>query len=313
MSNQINDTGKEHRQFGTGATRDNCENKGMPSLLSPIALMECAVHLQHGAEKYDIRNWEAGMPLCTILDSLYRHIWAELMGDNSENHCGAIMCNAMFFVHTKRMIEAGLLPEGLDDLPKYKQQIEAKQYNDAIDEQFPTPKKPTTATEVIALQNGKDLAYYHRVLAKSLCKSAEPDKTRAYMCHSIRGRKGVDATEAEMNANNNKAIEAGERLRWEHPELDVYVPGDHDEFIMIGYKNGVLTETEILDIDCGIVEQRDVIIMYTEDGYLSRGMVTEVRYARGRGKQVWWYDGCDLYKDTNIFIFTYPEEWSKVC
>ena len=312
MSNQINDTGKEHRQFGTGATRDNCENKGMPSLLSPIALMECAVHLQHGAEKYDIRNWEAGMPLCTILDSLYRHIWAELMGDNSENHCGAIMCNAMFFVHTKRMIEAGLLPEGLDDLPKYKQQIEAKQYNDAIDEQFPTPKKPTTATEVIALQNGKDLAYYHRVLAKSLCKSAEPDKTRAYMCHSIRGRKGVDATEAEMNANNNKAIEAGERLRWEHPELDVYVPGDHDEFIMIGYKNGVLTETEILDIDCGIVERRDVIIMYTEDGYLSRGMITEVEYAKKHKKEVWWYDGERLCKNSSCFVVKYPEEWKKV-
>jgi len=304
MSNQINDTGKEHRQFGTGATRDNCENKGMPSLLSPIALMECAVHLQHGAEKYDIRNWEAGMPLCTILDSLYRHIWAELMGDNSENHCGAIMCNAMFFVHTKRMIEAGLLPAELDDLPKYSRQIKrrlSKMCNivtETVDDQCGlTELKDLTATEI----------------AKCLCKSAEPDvQTRAYMCHSIRGRKGMDATEAEMNANNNKAIEAGERLRWEHPELDVYVPGDHDEFIMIGYKNGVLTETEILDIDCGIVERRDVIIMYTEDGYLSRGMITEVEYAKKHKKEVWWYDGERLCKNSSCFVVKYPEEWKKV-
>jgi len=38
----------------------------------------------------------------------------------SENHLGAIACNAMFYVHTKRAIEQGLLPQGLDDLPKYK-------------------------------------------------------------------------------------------------------------------------------------------------------------------------------------------------
>lgn len=308
----INDTGKEHRQFGTGAARDNCEDKGMPSLLSPVALMECAIHLQHGAEKYNIRNWEQGMPLCAILDSLYRHIWAELMGDTSENHLGAIMCNAMFYTHTKRMIEAGLLPAELDDLPKYSQQIKRE-----------LSRKCSTvagtgdnlyATEAIALQgqDGKDLAEYHKVLAKALCKSAEPDKTRAYMCHSIRGRKGVDATEDEMNANNDKAIEAGERLRNEHLGIDVYVPGDHDEFVTIGYRTGNLTEKQILDIDCEIVEQRDAIIMYTEDGYLSRGMVTEVRYAKKHKKLVWWYDGVKLWS-AHCFGGMYPEEWVKVC
>ena len=301
----INDTGKKHRKFDTGATRDNCEDKGEPSLMSPIALMELSKHLQHGAKKYAARNWEKGMPLCTILDSLYRHIWAELMGDMSENHLGAIMCNAMFYVHTKRMIEAGLLPAELDDLPKYSQQIKrrlSKMCNivtETVDDQCGlTELKDLTATEI----------------AKCLCKSAEPDvQTRAYMCHSIRGRKGMDATEAEMNANNNKAIEAGERLRREHPDLDVYVPGDHDEFVMIGHRNGYFGEVAILNIDCEIVEQRDAIIMYTEDGYLSRGMVTEVKYAKKHKKEVWWYDGERLLKNISFFLVKYPEEWDKVC
>jgi len=117
---EIKSTGKKHRVFSTGAQRDNAIGKGLPTLVSPLFETELWRHLEAGAAKYAPRNWEQGLPLCSILDSLLRHVHAERMGDTSENHLGAIACNAMFYVHTKRAIEQGLLPQELDDMPKYK-------------------------------------------------------------------------------------------------------------------------------------------------------------------------------------------------
>jgi len=116
---EIKDSGKKHRTFETGASRDNEDGKGLPTLVSPLFETELWKHLEAGAKKYAARNWEAGLPLCSILDSLLRHIHAERMGDTSENHLGAMACNVMFYVHTKLAIEQGILPAELDDMPKY--------------------------------------------------------------------------------------------------------------------------------------------------------------------------------------------------
>jgi hypothetical protein len=104
-------------------------------------------------------------------------------------------------------------------------------------------------------------------------------KIKAYISHSIRGKMGVDATEEYMRANNEKAIKFGKRLANEFPTVDFYVPGEHDEFVLIAYQKKYLTEEQILEIDCDIVQQCNFLIAYTPDDYVSRGMQVEIDYA----------------------------------
>lgn len=110
----------KRRKSITGANRQNDSGKGLPSLCSPIANRVLAKHMQGGVEAgYDPRNWEKGLPLCSILDSLERHIQDIREGKTDENHVGAMLWNAHIFVHTQEMIRRGILPAELDDLTDY--------------------------------------------------------------------------------------------------------------------------------------------------------------------------------------------------
>lgn len=111
---EIKDSG-QRTTFDSGAQRDNGEKKGMGSLISILALQRLSHHMEQGAEKYSIRNWEKGMPLIRYVDAIYRHLWAWMMGKNDENHLGALLFNAMALSHTYDMIRAGQLPDSLAD------------------------------------------------------------------------------------------------------------------------------------------------------------------------------------------------------
>ena len=108
-------------------------------------------------------------------------------------------------------------------------------------------------------------------------------QVKVYVGHSIRGKKGINATNKDMRRNNDKAIVFGKALRRRFPGVDFYVPGDHDEFIIIAYRKKYLTEKQILDVDCMIVQQCNFMIVYSPDGYLSRGMKVEIEYAGENG------------------------------
>jgi len=120
--NGIKIEGGEDRVFSTGAKRQASAGKGLPTLLPADALLEISKHLEGASIKYGSRNWEKGLPLSSILDSLLRHIFAELMGDTTEEHARAIGCNTLFYIATKLRVRQGLLPSELDDLPKYKKE-----------------------------------------------------------------------------------------------------------------------------------------------------------------------------------------------
>lgn len=114
----MNDSGTR-QQFDTGAVRDTGEDKPRVELISPFALMRLGDWLAAGANKYTARNWEQGMPLSRCVASLFRHLLAYMAGETDEDHLAAIMCNAMFLMHYEAMINRGVLPEELDDMPKY--------------------------------------------------------------------------------------------------------------------------------------------------------------------------------------------------
>ena len=111
------DSGKRS-EFDTGAVRDAMEGKGMPSLLPIAALRAASKRFEDGANKYGRDNWTKGIPLSRYIDSLYRHLWQFIEGDESEDHAGAIVWNAMCLVQTEKWIKNGKLPKSLDDIRK---------------------------------------------------------------------------------------------------------------------------------------------------------------------------------------------------
>jgi hypothetical protein len=84
------------------------------------ALSRLVAWLDLGAKKYDARNWEKGIPLGRTVESAMRHMIAVARGDDDEDHAAAVLCNLMFLAHTETMIERGVLPQELDDMPRYR-------------------------------------------------------------------------------------------------------------------------------------------------------------------------------------------------
>lgn len=111
---------EDKREFASGANRQDETGKGLPTLCSPIVERILSKHMQGGVEAgYDPRNWEKGIPLCDILNSLKRHIQDELEGKTDENHSASILWNAHIYNHTKEMIRRGILPAELDNRQNY--------------------------------------------------------------------------------------------------------------------------------------------------------------------------------------------------
>lgn len=115
MKPKLPDSG-ERSEFDTGAVRDAMSGKGMPSCIPTEALRAVARRFEDGATKYGKDNWRKGIPMSRYIDSIYRHLWAYMDGDATEDHGGAVIWNAMCLVETRAMIDAGTLPETLNDL-----------------------------------------------------------------------------------------------------------------------------------------------------------------------------------------------------
>ena len=106
----------ERSEFNTGAVRDASKGKGIPSAIPPRALMKLARRFEDGAAKYERDNWKKGIPLSRYVDSLYRHLWAYMDGDKTEDHLGAIIWNAVCLSETDDMITDGELSFDLADI-----------------------------------------------------------------------------------------------------------------------------------------------------------------------------------------------------
>jgi hypothetical protein len=82
-----------------------------------------------------------------------------------------------------------------------------------------------------------------------------------------------------MEKNCGIARKFGNELRIDFPDVEFYVPADHEEFVRIAWMNNLLTEQEILDIDCEIILGCCGLIAYAWDGHISKGMKVELDYA----------------------------------
>ena len=77
------------------------DNKIKWSLVSWKALEPMVKVLMFGANKYSPNNWQKGLKYSEISESLQRHLYAFMEGEENDpesklSHLGHLMCNAMF-------------------------------------------------------------------------------------------------------------------------------------------------------------------------------------------------------------------------
>ena len=112
------------QDYSTGATRDSSMGKGRFDLMPDVALTRVAKVYERGANNHGARNWEKGLPISRMLDSAIRHITQHKMSKymphlREEDHLAHAAWNILGAIHELEMIELGLLPIELDDLPDY--------------------------------------------------------------------------------------------------------------------------------------------------------------------------------------------------
>jgi hypothetical protein len=112
-------------------------------------------------------------------------------------------------------------------------------------------------------------------------------KLRVYFSHAIRGQVGVGASHGTQNTNcqaaQKMAANVLQLLFRERPdiEVDFYIPADHEDFVQIAYDEKIISEENILKIDCMIIKDRcDATIVYVPSwDKLQGGRKVEWKYA----------------------------------
>jgi hypothetical protein len=102
---------------------------------------------------------------------------------------------------------------------------------------------------------------------------------RAYISHPIRGKLGDDATDESMATNNTIAKAAGKEIRDALPDLQLYIPAEHDDFLLLHGVIPVNMVEELLALDCAIVHDCDMMLIYDHEFHLGHGMQREYDYA----------------------------------
>jgi len=86
-------------------------------MISPLFLRRVSIHYQKGGINYGDRNWEKGMPVMVTWDCATRHLTNWLEKEDTEDHLAAFGWNTMSTMHTIEMVNRGMLPEELNDIP----------------------------------------------------------------------------------------------------------------------------------------------------------------------------------------------------
>lgn len=118
LDGKINDGGKRINYGENAAQREPANGKGRPDLITPFGITRLAKWYELGSKKYGDRNWEKGMPFSRYTASMYRHVIAWMIGDNSEDHLSAIAWNALAIIHHQELGELQW-----DDMPHYSDKI----------------------------------------------------------------------------------------------------------------------------------------------------------------------------------------------
>jgi hypothetical protein len=112
----LKDSGSR-QEFGTGAVRDDQQNKGAFHLVPPFSMLLVSLIFEMGARKYAARNWEKGMPVSRYIESGLRHTYKYIAGLRDEPHLAMACWNFLCALWTATMVALYLLPAKLNDMP----------------------------------------------------------------------------------------------------------------------------------------------------------------------------------------------------
>ena len=108
-----------------------------------------------------------------------------------------------------------------------------------------------------------------------------------YVSHSIRGAKGNAATPTDMKKNCDRIITLANMIRFNVPSVELYIPAEHEDFVGIAFHDKYLTERQVLEIDCKIIDGCDgVIIFCPSDDPICGGRTVEREHAIAISKPV---------------------------
>lgn len=112
LSNKYNSTIQEEMFIIHGDPRDEQalrynQGKLSWSMVDFDSLEGLVRVLEYGAKKYSKNNWKKGMPVTQVTESLMRHLFAFLNGENIDpesgcRHISHVMCNTMFLEYILR-------------------------------------------------------------------------------------------------------------------------------------------------------------------------------------------------------------------
>ena len=116
---------------------------------------------------------------------------------------------------------------------------------------------------------------------------------RFYLSHSIRGKHGKDATPTQIKENCDKAILIANLIRNAIPSIEIYCPGEHEDFVGLCWHEHYLIEKQILEIDCAIIDGCEGVIVYVPEGdELQGGRKIEYDHAAPK-MSVWVFDNVE--------------------
>lgn len=110
---------------------------------------------------------------------------------------------------------------------------------------------------------------------------------RYYVSHSIRGAKGAAATPTDMKENCDRILLLAACIRQALPSVELYVPAEHEDFVLKAFLSKYITEKQILDVDCQIIDTCDGVIVFSPpDDMMCGGRTVEYEHAIATGKPV---------------------------
>ena len=112
---------------------------------------------------------------------------------------------------------------------------------------------------------------------------------RVYFSAAVRGKNGDKATEEEKSKNIERGKVLAYSLQAKFPNWIIYVPHEHEIFIELGWKMGLLTSKNIMKIFCEMVSERDILVAVEEDVAISGGVRLEIKAAKKAKKLVLGY------------------------
>lgn len=241
--------------------------KAPMSTVPSRVMLEVGLAMLEGARKYGRHNYRiAGVCASVYYDAAMGHIMSWWEGEDIDTDSGLhhlIKAMASIAVlrdgqHMENWIDdrPPRLPGGLD-----KKGLSAKAGH--IIDSHPDGVAPFMESAAIALTTST---------------------RRIYLSHPIRGLKGKDATPEYIAENNRLACEAGAILR--QSGHTVHVPAEHEDFV-VRAMNGRMTETQVLDVDCEIIDTCDGVVFFNHEYNFSSGMLIEHKHALYARKKVY--------------------------